>query len=137
MGNPIAMLLFQDTSGADTTMAAAGAVGTVFLICYLVVIVLMIAGMWKMFAKAGEPGWAAIVPIYNIIVLLKIAGKPAWWFLLFLVPLVNFVIIIIVALAVAKNFGKGTGFGIGLLLLPFIFYPLLGFGDARYQPVAA
>jgi len=83
--------------------------------------------------KAGEPGWAVLVPIYNIIVLLKIAGKPTWWFLLFLVPVVNLVIGIMVAIAVAENFGKSTGFGIGLALLPFVFYPMLGFGDAVYQ----
>ena len=84
--------------------------------------------------SAGEPGWAAIIPIYNFIVLLKIAGKPVWWFILMLIPFVNFIVAIIAALAVAKNFGKGTGFGLGLAFLAPIFYPILAFGDARYQP---
>ena len=105
--------------------AIGGIIGLAFAI-------LIIASIWKTFTKAGEPGWAAIVPIYNIIVLLKIAGKPLWWVVLFLIPLVNFVIGILVALGVAEKFGKGAGFGIGLALLPFIFYPVLGFGDSQY-----
>lgn len=93
---------------------------------------LMIIGMWKMFIKAGEPGWASIIPLYNGIVMCRIAGKPEWWFLLFFVPFVGIVVSIIVAAGVAENFGKGTGFVIGLIFLPFIFYPILGFGDAQY-----
>jgi hypothetical protein len=116
--------------------AGGAAVGIVLLI-ELVLIVLMIAGLWATFAKAGKPGWAAIIPIYNIIVLLEIAGRPIWWVLLYLIPCINIVISILVALDVAKNFGKGAGFGIGLALLPFIFFPILGFSDARYQPSAA
>ncbi|MBI5511803.1 MAG: signal peptidase I [Deltaproteobacteria bacterium] len=101
-------------------------------IIYLAVIVLMIASFWKIFVKAGKPGWAAIVPIYNIVVLLNIIGKPVWWIILFCIPLVNFVIAIIVYVALAKAFGKGVGFAIGLLLLSFIFFPILGFGSAQY-----
>ncbi|HBY58981.1 MAG TPA: signal peptidase I [Solibacterales bacterium] len=94
--------------------------------------IFMIACVWKVFSKAGEPGWAAIVPIYNTIVLLKITGKPLWWILLFLIPLVNLVMVFLVYTSLAKAFGKGTGFGVGLLLLSFIFFPILAFGDARY-----
>ena len=112
-----------------------GIIGMVFMVAWLAITVLVIAGFWKTFVKAGEPGWAILVPIYNVIVLLKIAGKPTWWFLLFLVPVVNLVIGIMVAIAIANNFGKGTGFGIGLALLPFVFYPMLGFGDAEYNPL--
>lgn len=97
------------------------------------VAVLMLAALWKVFAKAGEPGWAAIIPIYNTITLLKIAGKPIWWLLLFLIPGVNLVIIALVMISVAGRFGKGTGFGLGLAFLPFIFYPLLGFGSSTYR----
>ncbi|MBK5258031.1 MAG: signal peptidase I [Thermoanaerobaculia bacterium] len=104
------------------------------MIIWLAVIVVMIAAMWKVFVKAGEPGWAALVPIYNIVVMLKIAGKPAWWVILFLIPFVNLVMAIIMSLAIAKNFGKGTGFGLGLAFLSPIFYPMLAWGDARYQP---
>jgi len=85
------------------------------------------------FTKAGKPGWASIIPIYNAIVLLEIAGKPIWWIVLLFIPLVNFIVIIIVVIDLAKNFGKGTGFGLGLAFLPFIFYPILGFGDAKYR----
>lgn len=103
------------------------------LLIELAIFVAIIAGFWKVFAKAGKPGWAAIVPIYNIIVLLQIANKPLWWILLFFIPLVNIVMGVLVGIAVAKNFGKGEGFGIGLGLLGFIFYPILGFSDAQYQ----
>ena len=113
--------------------AAAGIFGGVMLIVWLAVALLVIAGIWKTFVKAGEPGWACIIPIYNIIVLLKIAGRPLWWFILLLIPLVNFIVAIIVCIDVAKRFGQGTGFGIGLALLPFIFYPILGFGSATYK----
>ena len=109
---------------------AAGLIGS---IVYLAVMVLMVAAMWKVFTKAGKPGWAAIVPIYNFIVLLEIAGKPLWWFILFLVPVVNFIAIILVSMAVAERFGKSSGFGSGLALLSPVFYPMLGFSDAQYR----
>ena len=101
----------------------------------LAIIVLCIAGFWKVFTKAGHPGWAAIVPIYNIYILTKIAGRPGWWLLLYLVPIVSLVIAIIMSIDVAKAFGKGTGFGVGLALLAPIFYCILGFGDATYKGV--
>jgi Family of unknown function (DUF5684) len=116
--------------------AAAAAFGLVTTLIGLVITVVVIAGIWKVFTKAGEPGWAAIIPIYNLIVLLKVAGKPLWWFILFLIPFVNFIVLILVAIAVARNFGKGTGFGLGLAFLGFIFFPILGFGDAQYRPQA-
>ena len=110
----------------------------------MLVMAVMIASMWKVFVKAGQPGWAAVVPVYNFVVLLKIVGKPLWWIALFFVPLANFVVMILVAIELAKNFGKSTGFGIGLAFLGFIFYPILGFGGAQYlgpgvtgQPVLA
>ena len=129
----LSLLAFQNYGYGET---AAEGPGIVFWICYAAVIILWIAGLWKVFEKAGEPGWAAIIPIYNLVVLLKIAGKPVWWIILFLIPVVNFIIAILVAIEIAKRFGKGAGFGIGLALLPFIFYPVLGFGDARYNPNA-
>jgi hypothetical protein len=100
----------------------------------LVIAVLLIASLWKTFTKAGKPGWGAIIPIYNVILLLQIAGRPIWWIVLMIIPVVNFVVAIIVSIDVAKNFGKGTGFGVGLALLGFIFYPIIAFGDAQYQP---
>ena len=96
----------------------------------------MIASMWKVFAKAGQPGWAAIVPIYNAIVLLQMIGRPLWWIVLLMIPLVNVVVGILVCIELAKCFGKGTGFALGLAFLGVIFYPILGFGSARYLGTA-
>jgi hypothetical protein len=102
-------------------------------IVWLAVAVLSIVGGWKVFAKANRPGWAILIPIYNAIVMLQVAQKPVWWFILMLVPVVNIVIAFIVCIAVAKNFGKGAGFGVGLALLSPIFMIILGFGSAQYQ----
>jgi hypothetical protein len=107
----------------------------IILFIELAIFVLILAGMWQVFAKAGQPGWAAIVPIYNIIVLLQIGGKPWWWVLLFLIPVINIVMAVLVGVAIAKSFGKSDAFGVGLGLLGFIFYPILGFGDAQYQGI--
>ena len=106
--------------------------GIVGMVVYLAFIVFLVVSIWKVFAKAGEPGWAVLIPIYNAYVYLKIAGKPWWWLLLFLIPLVNLIIMIIATLAFAKAFGKGVGFAIGMIFLGFIFYPILAFGDATY-----
>ncbi|MGZ4152499.1 MAG: DUF5684 domain-containing protein [Actinomycetota bacterium] len=91
-----------------------------------------IVAMWRLFTKAGQPGWAAIIPIYNLYVLVKVAGREGWWVILYFIPFVNIVVWFIVAIDVAKNFGKSTGFGIGIALLSFIFIPILAFGDAQY-----
>lgn len=119
----------MDQQGAGGLAAAGGIV----LLIQLAIVVLMIASLWKVFTKAGQPGWASIIPIYNVFILLKVAGKPGWWLLLFLIPLVNLVMLIIVSIALASSFGKGGGFAAGLILLPIIFYPILGFGSAQYQ----
>jgi hypothetical protein len=111
--------------------------GPLFWIFYLAFTILMIAAWWKIFAKAGQPGWACIIPIYNLYVWCKIVGRPWWWILLMLIPFVNFIILIILIIDLAKSFGKGVGFGIGLLLLAVIFFPILGFGSAQYQGPAA
>ena len=105
----------------------------ILVVVYLAIVVFMIASVWKVFTKAGKPGWACLIPIYNIIVMLEIVGRPIWWVILMLIPFVGFVIMIIVALDLAKSFGKGAGFGIGLIFLGIIFYPILGFGSAQYQ----
>jgi hypothetical protein len=109
----------------------------VILIVWLVIVILLIASMWKVFSKAGLPGWGVLIPIYNLYLMCKLAGKPGWWLILMFIPLVNFIIGIMLAIGIAQNFGKGAGFGIGLILLPFIFYPILGFGSAQYQGAAA
>src|SRR3990172_7146129 len=103
-----------------------------FFVFVIALVVLMIGSVWKVFTKAGKPGWACIIPIYNVIVLLEIAGKPLWWIILLLIPFVNFIVMIMVYLDIARVFGKGAGTAIGLIFLPFIFWPILGFGSARY-----
>ncbi len=109
----------------------------VMWIVYVAVAVLTIAAMWKVFVKAGQPGWAAIIPIYDWYIMLKIAGKPAWWLVLLFVPLANIVMMIITYLEIARRFGRSDAFAIGLIFLPFIFFPIIGFGDAAYQGGAA
>lgn len=96
-----------------------------------------LGGWWKIFTKAGKPGWAAIIPIYNLIVLLEVIGRPIWWIVLLLIPCVNIVAAAIINIDLAKSFGQGAGFGIGLWLLPYIFYPILGFGRSAYLGPAA
>ena len=117
--------------------AQGQAPGPLFWIFWLAVTILMIAACWKIFTKAGQPGWAAIIPIYNWYILCKIVGRPGWWVILFFIPFINFIIGIIVCIDLAKSFGKGVGFAIGLILLGIIFFPILGFGSAQYQGPAA
>lgn len=103
-----------------------------FFLFELAIIVLVIIGMWKAFEKAGQPGWASIIPIYNFYVIFKIGGKPGWWLVFMLLgPL--FLIWYIWGLnMVSKSFGKDEGFTVGLALLGIVFWPILGFGDSRY-----
>lgn len=115
---------------------SAGSFG-IFGILYLAFVVFMLAAMWRIYTKAGKPGWASIVPFYNVYVFLQIAGKPGWWLLLMLIPFVNLIVAILSLVGLANNFGKGGGFVVGLIFLPFIFYPILAFGDAEYQGEAA
>ncbi len=103
-----------------------------FMLFYFVIIILIIVSMWKIYQKAGQPGWAAIVPIYNIVVMLHMVKKPVWWIILMFIPLVNIVIAIIIPYNLAKVFGKGGWFTFGLIILPFIFYPILAFGKSKY-----
>ncbi|MGH3645735.1 MAG: DUF5684 domain-containing protein [Micromonosporaceae bacterium] len=121
----------------NETPSGAGGVGAVGTIIYLALIVLTIAGMWKTFSKAGQPGWAAIIPIYNLVVLLKVVGRPLWWIVLYIIPIVSFIVWIINAIDLAKSYGKGAGLGILVALFPFIGFPVLGFGGAAYAGPSA
>jgi uncharacterized membrane protein YhaH (DUF805 family) len=105
----------------------------IYSLFYVLILVAWLAGMWKTFQKAGREGWEGIIPIYNYFIATQIAGRPILWFFLMLIPCVGVVIQIIVMVDFAARFGKSAGFGVGLTLLPFIFFPILGFGDARYQ----
>src|ERR1043165_3428841 len=131
-------LMLQDS---ETTYSyTSGEIDTTTLIIIiaasLLLVIFFIACFWKIFEKAGQPGWASIIPIYNTIILLKIAGKPWWWLFLLMIPFVGIVFAFIAFIDLAKNFGKGTGFGVGLVLLSFIFFPILAFGSTRYMPYA-
>jgi hypothetical protein len=103
----------------------------------LIFLLLTVIGFWRIFTKAGQPGWASLIPIYNLIVLIQIVGKPIWWFILLLVPCVNFIFLIWLYNLLGKSFGKGVGFTIGLLLLSPIFIIILGFDNSRYIGPAA
>lgn len=122
---------------SDASGIIAGVIGLIIFLIYIALIVVVVAGMWKMFVKAGQPGWGALIPIYNIYLLCQIVGRPGWWTLLFFVPFVGIVIAIIVCIDLAKSFGRGTGTAIGLILVGFVFIPILGFGQAEYQGPAA
>ena len=136
--NPLLLVIRPLLAQEDSSYTTSGnPPGPMFWIIWCVVVVLMIAALWKVFTKAGQPGWGAIIPIVNTYFLCKVAGRPGWWVLLMFIPLVNLIIWIILCIDVAKNFGKGAGFGIGLLVLPFIFFPILGFGSAQYQVASA
>jgi hypothetical protein len=106
----------------------------VALATYSVFMLVFVASIWTVFKKAGRPGWACIIPIYNVFVLLQVARRPAWWLLMFLIPCVGVPFYIITFFDIAKAFGKGTLFGFGLLLLGPIFFPILAFGSSQYQP---
>ncbi len=100
---------------------------------YMAIFILMIVASWKIYEKAGKPGWACIVPIYSAIVLLEIIGKPWWWLLLMLIPGVGLIWGIWAINLLSKSYGKGVGFTLGLLFLAPIFYPILGLGNAKYE----
>ena len=122
---------------SDYQTTAPQAASPISMIISLAIAVLIIVAMWKVFTKAGQPGWASLIPIYNLYLLCRIAGRPGWWLLLMLIPLVNIIILIILCIDVAKSFGNGVGFGLGLAILGFIFWPILGFGSAQYQGPSA
>ena len=122
-----ALLLQQGSDNAGGIFG--GLCGGIFGIAFAI---LVIAAYWKIFVKAGQPGWAAIIPIYNILVLLRVVGRPWWWLLLMLVPFLNLVILIIVLYDLSKSFGHGLGFTLGLIFLNVIFFLILGFGGSQY-----
>ncbi len=126
----ILTFLFFFQRDEEIAGGAAAAMAIIMFLIYVAIIIVFIASMWKIFVKAGKPGWAAIIPIYNLVVLLEVVGRPMWWILIYLIcaPIAG----IVVSLDLAKSFGKDIGFGIGLIILPIIFLPMLGFGSATY-----
>jgi hypothetical protein len=104
--------------------------GFIITILYFAFLVFLIGAGWKIFIKAGEPGWVCLIPVYGFYVMCKFCGVKNWW--LIFIPFANIYIAIVAMIALARSFGKDTGFGIGLIFLGFIFYPILGYGDAVY-----
>lgn len=120
----------------STMSSALGIFSVVFTFAALAVVLLLIVSMWKVFTKAGQPGWASLIPFYNTFVMLEITGKPAWWLILLFIPFVNVIVSIVLCFALATAFNKSALFGLGLLLLGFIFFPLLAFGDAEHRDMS-
>ena len=119
---------------SNESFGAAGAiVGLVFFLIYIAVIVFEIVALWKVYAKAGKPGWACLIPIYDIIVLLDIAKCPIWYIILFFIPVVNVVATVMVSIKFAQVFGKGIGMALLIIFLPVVAIPVLAFGNAKYQ----
>lgn len=104
-----------------------------FFVLMLILLPLRIIALWRVYEKANQPGWAAIIPFYNIIVLNEIIKKPWWWLLLLFIPIVNIVILIWTYNLLSKRFGQTEVFTLGLVLLPSIFLSILAFGDAKYN----
>jgi hypothetical protein len=117
-----------DDSGVGIVAAFLGA----YFLFVFIVYVITVIGLWKMFEKAGKPGWAAIIPIYNAIVMLEITGKPIWWVIMLFIPLVGFIFAIMILHALSNSFGQGVGTTLLFLFLPFIGFPMVGFGSAKY-----
>lgn len=129
--------MYQWLTIAQASSSDFGFIGFIFAaiggLIGLAFALVMIASMWKIFDKAGKPGWAAIIPIYNVVVMLEIIDRPIWWIVLFFIPVANFLVGVVITLELAKSFGKDMLFGLGMVFLGFIFMPILGFGSARYQ----
>jgi uncharacterized membrane protein YhaH (DUF805 family) len=128
--------VIQSTTPTLLLQSGGGGSAAVVLLLFVLavaVVVATIAGRWKAFEKAGHPGWASLVPIFNVYLTFKIGGNSGWWMLGLFVPVVNFFVVGKMNVDAAKAFGKGVGFGLGLLFLPFVFWPLLGFGDDSYR----
>ncbi len=102
------------------------------LVVTLALMVLYIIGLWKIYKKAGEPGWGAIIPFYNQYILAKITLGNGWLFLLLFIPIVNIIMLLVMMYRLATVFGRSGLFGVGLIFLPFIFTLVLGFGKSEY-----
>ena len=124
---PLALPLQSDSTGSAIGLG-------IILLFALVATAIQVAGVWKIFEKAGEAGWTALIPVYNLYVMLEIGENAWWWLLLVFIPIVNFVAAIKIHAGVARAFGKGIGFALGMTFLNIVFYPLLGFGEYQYQP---
>lgn len=122
--------LFAQTASNSSDNTSSIVIGVILALIGIV-------ALWRVFQKASQPGWAAIIPLYNVYIILKIAGRPGWWLILYLIPFVNALVHIVVSIDLAKTFGKSSAFGFfGLWLFSLIGFLVLGFGDAKYQGAA-
>lgn len=129
------LFLAQTSNGSDAAGIFSSLIG---FACFLVFFVIYVIAHWRIFEKAGKPGWASIIPIYNIVVMLEIIGRPLWWIVLFFIPGVNFLAGLIVYYDLARSFGFDFMYTLGLFFLYPIFILHLAFSDAQYRgPVAA
>lgn len=117
----------------DQDLAILAGLSTLILIPAILISIFLIICNWKIFTKAGKPGWACLIPIYNTLVTLEIIGKPWWWLFLLMIPFVNIIFIIWATNLLSLSFGKEEGFTIGLILLPIVFLPILAFGSPQYR----
>ena len=106
-----------------------------YLLLLIAIAIISIIASWKIYTKAGQPGWASIVPIYNLIILLEIIRKPWWWLLMLMIPLVNIYFLVVMMDRLATSFGKNSGFTVGLIFLGPIFYLILAFDGSPYTPL--
>lgn len=128
---------FDERLTTSAGSEGGGAIGVVWLLIIFALLIVMLAALWRVYTKAKQPGWAALIPIYNTYVLLKIAGRPWWWLLLMLIPFVNLIVSIIVLNDLSKSFGKDVVFTLLLFFLPVIGYPILAWGKAEYKGPSA
>lgn len=136
IANIVSVLALLPTQQDDGGLLG-GVFGLAAFCCWAIVLLMYLAGTWQIYSKAGRPGWAAIIPIYNIWVLQDIVGRPNWWIILYFIPFVNFIVFAINMWDLSRSFDKSIGYTIGLIFLPFIFVLVLGFGDAQYYGPAA
>lgn len=128
---------YDSYDSAASAVGILAGVGIIMWIIGMAVSVISIIAMWKLYKKAGKPGWASIVPVYNIIVMLEIAELPMWYIALFFVPFANIYAIFKIYIEIAHKFGKSTGFGVGMVFLNFVFIPMLAFGKSQYKGVVS
>jgi hypothetical protein len=121
--------LYAQSAGDFASRQAAATVSTTTSLLFLAFILLVIVSMWRVYERAGEPGWAVLIPFYNMYVLTKVGGVSGWWVVAMFIPLINIIALFVVSIAVARRFDRGAGFGVGLALLPMIFYPILAWGE--------
>lgn len=122
----------KDTLPEEVGFLMLGAFAVLALLA-LGTVILVVVAKWKIFEKAGQPGWAAIIPIYNKLIMLRIVGRPDWWIVLVFIPPVNVGVSVLLNIVLAKVFDMEEIFAVGLILLPFVFHPILAFGDAQHQ----